>query len=190
MTETHLMIPSFEELANELQESRLNIHASQVHGILCGYLCGSSSRLTEEKLWKKIFPKSKKNNAINLLLHQLYESTALQLSEFSFDFALLLPDDETDINLRAEALGLWCQGFLKGLTDMGVTTTNNASNEVAEVLEDFTEIAKISFGDMTTNEEDETAYIELLEYVRLSAVMIYQELRPQKFVNTENTMLH
>jgi uncharacterized protein YgfB (UPF0149 family) len=49
---------------------------------------------------------------------------------------------------------------------------------VAEVLKDFYEISKARFAYDKTEEADETAYMEIMEYVRLSSLLLYEELQP------------
>ncbi len=168
-------LPSYAELASILQKIQPNCHVSQIHGLLCGYICTTSGEMID--LWDHVFPGIKKNRKGQEILKALYESTYHQLSEFSFEFTLLLPEDGGDINFRAESLGLWCQGFLTGLeqSDMSNIVLENA--ELKEALDDIIEIAQLNFGDIENNEEDETAYFELVEYIRLSALMIFQELR-------------
>ena len=39
------------------------------------------------------------------------------------------------------------------------------------------EIAKMNYEEVVESEEDETAYVELVEYVRMAAILIYEELR-------------
>lgn len=168
-------LPSYAELASILQKIQPNCHVSQIHGLLCGYICATSGEMID--LWNNVFPGVKKSRKGQEILKAIYESTYHQLSEFSFEFALLLPEDDGDINLRAESLGLWCQGFLTGLEQSDISNVALENAELKEVLDDIMEIAQLNFGDIENNEEDETAYFELVEYIRLSALMIFQELR-------------
>lgn len=184
-------ILSYTDLSASFQKIEPNANIAQVHGILCGMLCGADE--SDHDLWPVIFPHAKKSKKGEGLLKQLYEATYHQLSEFSFEFRILLPEDETDINLRAEALGLWCQGFLLGLEHTQIPLQNHPKEEVKEALDDIIEIAKITFGDIPTNDEDETAYYELVEYVKLSALMIFHELQvshSEEMDNDDDTMLH
>ena len=168
-------LPSYTDLSDSLQKIQPNTAVAQVHGIICGFLCGTEE--SDDGLWQVIFPQAKKSKKGENLLKEIYEATYHQLSEFSFEFQLLLPDDEIDINGRAEALGLWCQGFLMGLKHANIPVQNHPKEEIKEALDDIIEIAKINFGDIPTNEEDETAYFELVEYVKLSVLMIFHELQ-------------
>jgi uncharacterized protein YgfB (UPF0149 family) len=168
-------LPSYTELTSILQKIQPNCHVSQIHGLLCGYVCATSGEVFD--LWDNIFPSVKKNQKGAEVLKALYESTYHQLSEFSFEFAIILPEDDSDINFRAESLGLWCQGFLTGLEQSDISNRTQGDVELKEALDDIIEIAQLTFGDINSNDEDEAAYFELVEYVRLSALMIFHELK-------------
>lgn len=175
-------LPSYAVLTKAIQTYQPNGHAAQIHGLLCGVLCANVN--TTAKQWEKIFPNIKKNKKAHDLLKEVIHISHQQLKEFSFEFSLMLPSEKKDINNRAEALGLWCQGFLTGLKLMHVAIENREPGEVTEALNDIIKISEISFGDITENDEDESAYLELVEYVRLSVLMIFHELK------TKTPMLH
>lgn len=186
----HSSLPSYIELTNIFQKIQANSQTAQIHGMLCGYICATTGG--EADFWEEIFPNAKKNRKGHEILKQIYETTYHQLSEFSFEFNLLLPDDQVDINARAEALGLWCQGFLTALEQLHVSIQSRPQDEVKEALDDLIEIAKINFGDIATNEEDEAAYFELVEYVRLTVLMIFHELKTDRSQEglSEDTLQH
>lgn len=167
--------PNYAELEKSLHKSLSSFHPAQVHGLMCGYICAAPD--TNHYPWGELVLGPKKNSAILKVIENIFENTYQQLNEFSLEFNLLLPADTIDINIRTESLGLWCQGFVIGLQQSETIQTNSFSAEVADTLKDLTEIAKIDFGDITDTEEDETAYFELVEYVRLAALMIFHELR-------------
>lgn len=183
------VLPSYTEVMDELKKSPVKYNASQVHGLLCGLLCSPSEQLHEK--WEKILfgEKHLKNKAT---LEQLFEITHQQLSEFSFEFSLLLPGDDADINDRTEALGLWCQGFLTGLEHAKIPIQHRKPSDITEALNDIIEISQVNFGDIADDEEDETAYFELVEYVRLAVLMIFQDLRSNNSPTTtsEQPVLH
>lgn len=170
---TSLSLPTYQETANALASMEAEFHPSQIHGLICGFICGTSGKANIP--WQKMIGGNKKNQEAVNLFERLYEFSYQQMSEFSFEFSLLLPEDDTAIGTRTEALGLWCQGFITGLNQTSVNL-DNISDEAIETLEDITEIAQVNFEEMTENEEDETAYFELIEYARLAALMMYNEL--------------
>ena len=96
---------------------------------------------------------------------------------FQFDLQLLLPADEQPLPERAEALTLWVQGFLTGLKMTNVPLTEREPSDVTEAINDMIEIAKMNHEQVVASEEDEVAFVELVEYVRVSVILIYQTLR-------------
>ena len=182
-------LPDYAEINAALQDAKTTLNAAQTHGMLCGLIAATSGQVGEH--WEKRLFGNKKNPQISEMLERLLEVSYHQMSEFSFEFNLLLPDDDIDINARTESLGLWCQGFLTGLEKCSVPIQNRPESEVTEALNDILAISQVSFGDIATNEEDETAYFELVEYVRLSVLMIFQELRgPQAAIRDNTAELH
>lgn len=111
------------------------------------------------------------------LLESLYGQTISQMTEGEFAFVPLLPDDAKDLENRAAALGHWCQGFLLGLNACGITATSNLPVDLAEILQDFTEISQLSADVLTDSEEDEQAYAELMEYLKVGAMLFYEEFQ-------------
>jgi uncharacterized protein YgfB (UPF0149 family) len=183
-------LPSYNELSKLLLKIQPDLSPAEIHGLLCGHICTMPGK--DDLRWKKILFHDKKYKKVLEVLSQFHAASYQQLSEFSFEFNLALPDDAVDINVRTEALGLWCQGFLLGLALAPTSNQNKVSAEITEALEDITEIAQINFGNIPENEEDETAYLELVEYVRLTILMIFDELRPVAFSQKTNskTLLH
>ncbi len=188
MNETPLL-PTYIEFSRILQKTLPNSNASQIHGLLCGNICAASGHISDIL---DILPQVKKSKKVRTIVQEIYETSYHQISEFSFEFSLILPTDEADINARAESLGLWCQGFLSGLNQVITLKEMKFSHDVKEALTDMTEIAKVNFGDIVDDDEDETAYFELVEYVRLSVLMIFHELKTEKLDNDDeaNPSLH
>jgi uncharacterized protein YgfB (UPF0149 family) len=183
-------LPSYTVLTKAIQQFQPNGHAAQIHGLLCGYVCATPDKFDSQ--WEGMLPGLKDNKKAYTSLQQVIAVSYQQLREFSFEFGLVLPGEKTDINVRAEALGLWCQGFLTGLELGQVPIQNREPGQVTEALEDLIEISGIGFGDIAENDEDETAYFELVEYVRLSVLMIFHELKTDKTpeVTNQNPLLH
>lgn len=178
-------LPSFTEVKNALKKS--NFHPSTAHGIMCGLICALSKKEVD---WESLLHLDKKNKKAQELLQLVCDVSFKQMNEFSFEFSLLLPSDKIDINVRTESLGLWCQGFLTGLQHGHVPLSGRDPGEVTEALQDLVEIAQVNFGEITQNEEDESAYFELVEYVRLAILMIFQELSEKKLLRKNDTLLH
>lgn len=169
---TTKIMPTFQQVENILTTAAVKLHPSEVHGLICGTIC-SSPKVPSN--WDEVLGENLPEKVIEVM-KALFEFTAQQLRDFSFDFTLLLPDDHSHLPVRAEALTLWCQGFLTGLHEVYEELKTHEATEVVEALNDLIEIAKMNFEDVVPSEEDESAYVELVEYVRMAVILIYQTM--------------
>ena len=93
---------------------------------------------------------------------------------------LLMPDDEDiDLSTRVTALAAWCDGFLFGLANAGLQAQADLPQDTSEILLDLTRISQLHGAD-TGEEDEEVSFNELLEYVRMSALLVAEELQPIK----------
>ena len=169
-----ISLPGFNDITTTLMSTELKLHASQVHGLISGVLCGN---FNQDTAWEATVMGEELLSETREVMHALYEGSAAQLADFLFEFQLLLPDDDDALPERAEALGVWCQGFLTGLQAGGVPVIDREPSELTEAIDDLIEIAKMNYDEVTASEEDEAAYTELVEYVRVAVIFIYQDLR-------------
>lgn len=186
-----LSMPTYTEISQALSETTLKLHPSQAHGLMCGILCGSPD---SQAAWAETVTGDEKSILTHEVLLALHDMTINQLNEFLFEFELVLPPDTETLPERAEALTLWCQGFLTGLKVAKVKLVGREDSEATEAINDLVEIAKISYEDVISNEEDEAAYTELVEYVRMAVILIYEDLHdtasPKKVTGSSSNHLH
>ncbi|OGT61800.1 MAG: hypothetical protein A3F14_07075 [Gammaproteobacteria bacterium RIFCSPHIGHO2_12_FULL_43_28] len=168
--------PTFIELSQLLDNTALKLHPSQVHGLICGVYCGNSKSTAA---WETLI-KGDEASGAHEVLQSLYEKSVKQLEDFLFEFQLILPADSSELPSRAEALTLWCQGFLTGLKLGNVQIVGREPGEMTEAINDLIEIAKMNYEEVVETEEDEAAYVELVEYVRMAAIFIFQALREEQ----------
>ncbi len=109
-------------------------------------------------------------------LTELAQQVQASLSDGQMSFDLLLPDDDTDLESRARALALWCHGFVYGLTVGGIEANRPLPGEVGEVIRDFSTLSQAAH-EGEAAEEDERAYVELCEFVRVGAQLVFEELQ-------------
>lgn len=167
-------MPTYQALEQALSKTKLKLNPSQVQGIICGILCGPADYSTSA--WENLVTGGKESAEAHHLLQNLYEATEIELNEFLFDLQLVLPDDEENLTLRAEALTLWCQGVLTGLKLVQIPIEARPKGDVTEAINDLIEIAKMNYEEVVANEEDEAAYTELVEFVRMAVILIYQSM--------------
>jgi uncharacterized protein YgfB (UPF0149 family) len=180
-------LPTYVDVTQALQTMESDLSGAEAHGLLCGIICATAGKM--DTSWEKLMGSSEDQQSIQLI-KQLHAISFQHMTTFSFDFMLLLPDDEVDINERTEALSFWCQGFLTGLQQ--TTLPANAPAEATEALEDITEIAQVNYGDIAATDEDENAYVELIEYVRLAVLLLYQEFHTETDIDSvrDKNLLH
>jgi yecA family protein len=172
---------NYDELAELLRSAGADGSASEAHGMLSGTICAAGK--TSPKLWLEYLlgadnTLSAAANDCSDMLVSLQSELLREFNDDAFGFVLFLPPDDVSLSLRTEALCQWCSGFLYGLALGGLQEDGEAPENVAEVLKDFYEISKARFAYDKTEEADETAYMEIVEYVRLSSLLIYEELQP------------
>ncbi len=166
-------LPKYFELNQVLNSTTLKLHPSQTHGLICGIICGN---LNSHVAWEELIVGDKSSEKVHETLHQLYDASSQLLREFLFDFKLILPVDSQPLPARAEALTLWCQGFLTGLKLVNIPIVDREPSEVTEAINDIIEIAKMNYEEVVASEEDEAAYTELVEFIRMAIILIYQDL--------------
>lgn len=184
---TQYPLPDYSELEQALSETVLKLHPSQVHGILCGVLSGNVSGTLA---WEELVVGSKDTSKSHTILQALYAASAKQLNDFLFEFQLVLPDDTEKLSVRAEAMTLWCQGYLTGLKLAQVQMIGREAGDVTEAINDLIEIAKMNYEDVVAGEEDESAYVELVEYVRMAVILIYQDIHESADPTTATRCSH
>ena len=69
------------------------------------------------------------------------------------------------------------KSFLTGLAIVQ-PKLNRGSRDVKEVINDLAEIAQVEF-DVGDDDESEAAYIELMEFARMGALLCYAEFGPE-----------
>lgn len=169
--------PDFEQLANLLlEEGAVTFSPAELHGLIVGqvaagrrYEAASLAKFCSEQI--DLAELSQPTTSSNLTL--LYNEALKQLESSNFELELLLPDDEHSLNQRAEQLGLWVTGFIAGF---GLAVTDKAaklSSEAQESIGDLVQIAQIDASEEA--EEDEGLLMEVEEYVRMAAMLLFTE---------------
>ncbi len=172
----------YDQLDAALRRCGAGWDASQAHGLLAGRLATAGADAGFEWL-SQVLEGTDANNALTseceALLRALFETTYRQLAERQSEFEPLLPDDEDATSTRAAALAHWCEGFLHGLVSAShgdALKERLAADPMADIIRDMLEITRASADDESDGESEETAYTELVEYLRVAAQLTYEEL--------------
>ncbi len=171
------------EVSDALARAHSAVDAADCHGLLAGLICAAGfadPRVWMAQVFEEFDPKDLLQVAASKQVQALGEDTLVRLNSPELDFELLLPDDDDALRERAESLGSWCGGFLAGLGLGGVSDTSQLPEEVAELLDDLAEIARVDFEVGEPDDEEQAAFAEVVEYVRVGVLLINEELQPSK----------
>ena len=170
------------ELDAALRRCGSTWNAGQTHGLLCSRLALAGAEGASRWLAQVLADTDPENSLCTecqAMLEALCTSTWQQLSERQSDFMLLLPDDDDSAQVRTEALGQWCEGFLHGLvseTPGDALRERLASDPLSDIIKDLLEITRATVGEEANEQATDNAFAELVEYLRVAAQLTYEEL--------------
>lgn len=170
---------NYSELSELLRQSGSVARAADCHGFLCGHLC--VTELPERDIWEEYLDLQTDNDkiAIDCLdrIDRLLVDTRRLLDSPELDFQLMLPDDDNSLSERVIALGEWCNGFLNGFALGQQSGAIMAHEDSKELIESFARICQVDPDDVG-DESDEQALFELIEYVRMGTIFLFDQLQP------------
>jgi uncharacterized protein len=174
--------PEYDDIQRCLRGPDGGSAAAEAHGTLCGLLCTAANDLPDSWIQNTLSDAGETAASVGEdgygQLADLHQTTLQELTGTQMDFQLLLQDDDTQLGLRADALGRWCQGFLYGLAVRGLKTFDQLPEDIREILEDMSEITQANFAEGEGEQEGEDAYANLVEYVRVGVQLVFDELNP------------
>jgi uncharacterized protein YgfB (UPF0149 family) len=172
-------LPDFE---HTLAIAKGNLEAAELaecHGVACGLLCRRADSSLDafigllDMLEIVVAPGA----GLKMSLEELLNSTRAQLADEDMGLALWLPDDDEILEERTMALSQWCNGFLAGLGSNGEDSLKAMSDDANEALRDLEQISRAEVVDTAESEDDESAFAEIVEYIRIVILMIREDLR-------------
>lgn len=178
-------LPDFEHTLVLAQGNFDAPELSECHGVACGLLCRQPDNTFDAcmTLLKTLEIVVEAPAAgFHGTLEDLFSSSCDQLADENMGLTLWLPQDNEILEERTMALSQWCSGFLAGLGSGGKEALAAMSEDANDAVNDLAQIAKAEVLDTEESEEDENAYAEIVEYVRIVVYMIREELRgPDEF---------
>lgn len=173
--------PEAERLDALLQSAGLGCSAFMAHGVLSGCLVADDS-LSAARLAKALGERHPAAGHDEAAVRAAIEGIRLELlralNDPDLGFEPLLAEDD-DLAQRSHALAQWVDGFLGGLGQTPRLGGLKPSPEAAEILRDFAEIARLD-PEPEDSEENEEAFAELGEYVRVGVMLLAEELTPER----------
>ncbi len=169
---------SHEVFSSTLSKLGAGVSASDLHGSLTGFLCAGGK--AAEDNWGEALALDFSAAGIegNPVFPHFFRQCRTQLDDIELGFMPMLPADDVDLATRAEALVDWCRGFLGGVGLAGADKRRDElSADAREIVQDFATIASSSL-DVSGQEEDEVAFSEVMEFIRVGVLLLYSELAP------------
>ena len=184
-----------EQLDQWLQNLTAEISAIEFHGMLTGLITtrgGEAKQLFMEEVSSHYDPDDLLQQEAIEGISLPFESLREQLNDPLISFYPLLPGDEEPFAERVDAMAVWCQGYLLGLSRGGLPETSQLSDDGSEFLEDILSFSRAENFELDEDEGDERALHEIIEYLRTGVVVVHDELQPITVppANQNPTQLH
>ncbi len=172
---------NFHELERQLHAAGSDMHAAEAHGMLSGIVCVQGR--AQPTLWlEQVLGEGNTLSAAAQdcagVLEDVQNDIVSSLNDDALGFELMLPPDSASLPVRTRALAEWCGGYLYGLALGGIREAVALPESVREVMQDFQELSRAGFSDAPPDESDEVAYAEIVEFMRVSVLLVHEELQP------------
>ncbi|WP_192482765.1 MULTISPECIES: UPF0149 family protein [Cysteiniphilum] len=173
------VLPDYQEVTTALRKINALSEASEAHALLCALFTGGAEMRIEAWMDSLMAEPIEAGDVVAQdalkVLAEMYQVTKAQFLAQDMHFDLLLPDDDEKFYMRIDALAMWSQGFLSGLGLMEIDYTKG-SIEVQEAIVDLIDMSRLQYDDEVTGQEDEEkAYMELVEYTKVAVLLIHSE---------------
>ena len=177
----------FEYIDKIRQKSGINIDVSECHGNICACLCSENMTaevLLPEEIKADESSLSSETMKLKTVFLSLIAETLEQLNDAEMSFYPLLSPDSESLTNRTLSLSSWCQGFIDGfgyvIVQKNISMDHIEQDIIGEIIEDFSQISKLTSASVMNEDEEELAYMEVVEYVRVGAQLIFEEMKVAK----------
>lgn len=177
-------LPDFERTLALSQGNLDEAALAECHGVACGLLVRQPAAGPDVllKLLAMLEIVHDPGPALSEALQEMLAAAGQQLADEEMQLGIWLPDDDSPLDIRTSALAQWCNGFLASIGSGGDARLHTLSSEATESLTDLREIAMAEVSSdglesQTSSEEEEQAFAEIVEYIRVAVLILREDLR-------------
>ena len=169
------------------QKAGISIDVSEYHGKISACLCFENWKaeiLLPKEINADTNTLSSDVNKLKNALLDLIEETHEKLNDEEMTFYPLLSPDSESLTNRTLSLSSWCQGFIDGfgfaIAQENISINITEQEIIVEIIEDFSQISKLTSASVMNEGGEELAYMEVVEYVRVGVQLIFEESKAAK----------
>ena len=169
------------------KKARISIDVSEYHGKISACLCCdniSAEDLLPEEVKAGRCSLSLETMELKTVLVKVIAETLEKLNDAEMTFYPLLSPDSASLADRTGSLSSWCQGFIDGfglaIAQKNIPIGPADQDIIGEIIEDFSQISKLTSASVMNQDEEELAYMEVVEYVRVGVQLIFEEMQVAK----------
>jgi uncharacterized protein len=178
-----------EELKPFLQQVAMSSSIAEAHGLFSGLICLENTTKQEQEQennktlsWVNKLDLDIDNN--NFLVKEalevvdsFYQSIKNSLSSSDIEFQLAIFENDS-IEQRLADFSIWVQSFLYALGLNKQFKIQQCSEQTQEIINDLVNLSHAEDYELSAEEEDEQSLFEMIEYVRISTIIINDEFNP------------
>ena len=178
---------NFEYIDQIRQKAGSSIDASEYHGKICACLCFDTleaETVLAEAFNADISSLSSETMKLKNILLDLIAETLEKLNDTEMTFYPLLSPDSESLTNRTLSLSSWCGGFIDGfglaIVQKNISMNPTKQGITGEIIEDFSQISKLTSASVMNEGGEELAYMEVVEYIRVGVQLIFEESKAAK----------
>lgn len=170
-------LPGYQATADAMRTIKAITEPSEAHAILCGLLTIGGDFRFEAWLNSIVSVEiSREESEIQTavdVLKQMYHAVYTQIENSEYELIILLPEGSS-LYARLSALAMWTQAYVSSLELRGISVSNVQDANAREALEDLMKMGNLQYEyDSEESEENEFALVELIEYVKVAALLVH-----------------
>lgn len=174
---SEITLPDYPTIAAALHTSSLSVTPAELHGLITGMLSGGLS--LQDKSWQPLlFDYTNEgmgwpDRALQVA-ESLLQTGIKQLTGSAMEISLLLPEDEADLFVRADALSEWVNHFISGLGLVN-SSLQSMPEDVKEALADLEEIARLGIDEDDDMDEQADLLEQVIEHVKACVLIVHAQ---------------